>query len=86
MVMTYWEIGRRIIELEQKGSERAHYGDGVISRLAVDLTDRYGRGFSRRNLYKYRDFYLWKSIVPTLSAVRHFYVIARLSGSVVQPS
>ena len=68
MVMTYWEIGRRIIELEQKGSERAHYGDGVISRLAGDLTERYGRGFSRRNLYNFKEFYLWKRIVQTLSA------------------
>lgn len=68
MVMTYWEIGRRIIELEQKGSERANYGEGVIVRLAADLTHRYGRGFSRRNLYKYRDFYLWRPIVPTPSA------------------
>ena len=68
MATTYWEIGRRVIELEQKGAERALYGEGVVMRLAGDLTRRYGRGFSRRNIYNFREFYLWKRIVQTPSA------------------
>ena len=45
MTATYWEIGRRIVEFEQAGAERATYGDALIERLAKDLTGRFGRGF-----------------------------------------
>jgi predicted nuclease of restriction endonuclease-like (RecB) superfamily len=57
MTVTYWEIGRRIVEFEQKGAERANYGDALIERLAKDLTRRFGRGFSRQNLWQMRAFY-----------------------------
>ena len=50
MTVTYWEIGRRIFEIEQKGKSRAEYGQRLISRLSGDLTSRFGRGFSERNL------------------------------------
>ena len=46
MTATYWEIGRRIVEVEQRGSPHAEYGDVLIKRLAADLTARFGRGFS----------------------------------------
>lgn len=55
---TYWEVGRRIVDLEQEGSERAEYGKHVIERLSRDLSDRFGRGFSQRNLETMRRFYL----------------------------
>ncbi len=51
MTATYWQVGRRIVEIEQSGSERAEYGESVLSRLAADLTGRFGRGFSRQNLH-----------------------------------
>ena len=57
MTATYWEIGRRIVEVEQGGAERAAYGDALIERLAKDLTQRFGRGFSRQNLWQMRAFY-----------------------------
>lgn len=57
MTATYWEIGRRIVEFEQAGAERAVYGDALIERLAKDLTGRFGRGFSRQNLWQMRAFY-----------------------------
>ena len=44
MTATYWEIGRRIVEVEQRGSTRAEYGDVLIKRLAADLTARFGVG------------------------------------------
>ena len=44
MTATYWEIGRRIVEVEQRGEHRAGYGDELIQRLATDLTARFGRG------------------------------------------
>jgi len=57
MTATYWEIGRRIVEFEQGGAERAAYGDALVERLAKDLTQRFGRGFSRQNLWQMRAFY-----------------------------
>ena len=64
---TYWEIGRRIVEHEQRGKERAAYGQALIERLAADLTARFGRGFSQTNLKQMREFYLGWSIRQTLS-------------------
>ncbi|MFA4956682.1 MAG: PDDEXK nuclease domain-containing protein [Candidatus Methanoperedens sp.] len=57
MTSTYWLIGRRIIEWEQAGKERAAYGEALINRLSADLTKRFGRGFSRQNLQKMRLIY-----------------------------
>jgi len=58
---TYWEIGRRIVEFEQKGKARATYGDELLERLSTDLGNCFGRGFSRQNLQQMRLFY---SIYP----------------------
>ena len=57
MTATYWQIGRRIVEAEQRGADRADYGDVLVGRLAQDLTDRFGRGFGKSNLYQMRGFY-----------------------------
>lgn len=58
MTATYWEVGRRIVEYEQGGEARAAYGVELLSRLSLDLTRRFGRGFSRQNLQQMRQFYL----------------------------
>ncbi len=58
MTVTYWEIGRRIVEFEQGGKRRAEYGEELLEQLASDLTARHGRGFSRPNLQRFREFYL----------------------------
>jgi predicted nuclease of restriction endonuclease-like (RecB) superfamily len=58
MTASYWEIGRRIVEFEQGGEDRAAYGEALIQRLALDLSNRFGRGFSRQNLQQMRAFYL----------------------------
>ncbi len=71
MTATYWEIGRRIVEFEQGGEERAAYGEEMIQRLGNDLSRRFGRGFGWRNLTQMRSFYLaWPTdqILQTLSA------------------
>lgn len=68
MTMTYWEIGRRIVEYEQHGADRARYGDGLIERLSKDLSGQFGRGFSRRNIEQMRQFYLTRPKAQTLSA------------------
>jgi predicted nuclease of restriction endonuclease-like (RecB) superfamily len=57
MTATYWEIGRRIVTLEQGGEERAEYGEQLIEQLARDLIRQFGRGFGRANLRQMRAFY-----------------------------
>lgn len=57
-VLAYWEIGREIVEFEQKGRVRAEYGEELIIRLAKDLIEKFGRGFSKSNLFLMRQFYL----------------------------
>lgn len=57
MTASYWEIGRRIVEFEQGGLDRATYGEALIPRLSADLTRRFGRGFSPRNIEQMRRFY-----------------------------
>ena len=58
MTATYWEIGRRIVEFEQGGKERAEYGASILTRLSGDLTSHYGRGFGVVNLSQMKKFYL----------------------------
>jgi predicted nuclease of restriction endonuclease-like (RecB) superfamily len=66
MTATYWSIGRRIVEHEQRGAERAGYGEELIVRLSGDLQSRFGRGFGRANLFQMRSFYLaYRDILQT---------------------
>ncbi|CAB3946643.1 Putative nuclease YhcG [Achromobacter insolitus] len=58
MTASYWEIGRRIVEAEQKGRRRAGYGEQLMERLSADLTARFGRGFGVNNLESMRRFFL----------------------------
>jgi predicted nuclease of restriction endonuclease-like (RecB) superfamily len=67
MVRAYWEIGREIVEDEQKGEKRAEYGKAVIEGLASELSSRHGKGFDRSNLWNMRSFYL---AFPILDALR----------------
>ena len=72
MTATYWEIGHRIVEFEQAGAARAGYGDSLVRRLASDLTARFGRGYSMRNIEQMRRFYLAWPIAQTVSAQSRF--------------
>ena len=89
MTATYWETGRRIVEFEQGGRKRAGYGEELLKRLAVDLTGRFGRGFSFTNLKKYRQFYIAyppEKIGPTLSGQFQLAIGPTASGlSGLQP-
>src|SRR6267143_5413464 len=91
MTHTYWEVGRRIVEHEQHGKKRAVYGEALIERLALDLTGKFGRGFSQSNLWQMRDFYLAWPILQTTSGESRpskpisvdtpkFQTLSRLSG------
>ena len=57
-IATYWRVGRRIVEEEQDGKERAKYGTHLIPMLAEELQMEYGSGYGRRNLAYYRQLYL----------------------------
>ena len=70
LTATYWEIGRRIVEFEQKGKASAAYGENIMTSLAEDLTARFGRGFSKSNLFQMRSFYLaYRKKFQTVSGI-----------------
>ena len=84
MIDTYWKIGRRIVEEEQKGSFRAEYGKKQLLFLARELTEEFGPGFEDRNLRYFRQFYLmfkdmeiWNARVPNLRWT-HFRSLLRV--------
>ena len=66
-VRMYWELGQRIVEEEQKGELRAHYGSYLLKNLALKLETEYGSGFSLRQLERARQFY---RTYPIASALR----------------
>lgn len=66
-VQMYWNLGRRIIEEEQQGKERAEYGTYLIKKLAEHLETEYGSGFSERQLKFCRQFY---TVYPIGNALR----------------
>ena len=83
MTAAYWLIGRRIVEFEQSGEERAEYGAALIERLAEDLTGRFDRGFSRQNVQNMRLFYLSypiEKIRQTLSGISAALVSLRAAA------
>lgn len=74
MVWAYWQIGKRIVEEEQNGEQRAQYGQQIIQTLSDELTREFGRGFSSRSLREIRQFYLefqdvekWRTLFAKLS-------------------
>ncbi|RLG13353.1 MAG: hypothetical protein DRN71_04955 [Candidatus Nanohalarchaeota archaeon] len=87
LVKTYWQIGRSIVEFEQRGEERAEYGSRLLDNLSCDLTGKYGRGFSMDNLEKMRKFYLLFSKSETLSrklSWSHYCLIIRLDNKLAR--
>jgi predicted nuclease of restriction endonuclease-like (RecB) superfamily len=79
MTATYWEMGRRIVELEQGGKKRADYGEKILENLSQDLTKRFGRGFSRQNIQQMRAFYLtYEQIRQTLSSEFNLTELAKI--------
>jgi len=67
MLNAYWNIGRRIVEEEQKGKIRAEYGLELLKGLSRELTKECGKGFSKSNLFSMRRFYLEFPKFQTLS-------------------
>ena len=68
IVQTYWNVGRYIREYEQEGRDRAQYGEGLLKRLSEDLTEKFGKGYTERNLRAMRQFYMLYQNWHTLGA------------------
>ncbi|WP_439556601.1 DUF1016 N-terminal domain-containing protein [Dyadobacter sp.] len=58
MVVAYWQMGRRIVQEEQHGEQKAAYGEAILKTLSMALTAELGSGFSYANLRNFRQFYL----------------------------
>jgi predicted nuclease of restriction endonuclease-like (RecB) superfamily len=71
MVEAYWLVGKRIIEQEQHGQDRAAYGESILKELSKGLTATFGKGFSYSNLYNFRQFYM------TYPEQNKFYTLCR---------
>ena len=90
MVEAYWKIGRRIVEEEQSGRERAEYGKEIIKNLSKELTEEFGKGFGERNIRNIRQFYVlfsdyekWKSLISKLTWT-HIQKVLRVSDEKVR--
>ena len=83
MVQAYWQVGRIIVEHEQKGNLRADYGKAVLPELSKKLQQEFGRGFDVRNLRNMRAFYIafpkWNSVRSELSWT-HYRLLLRVEN------
>ena len=85
MAKTYFLIGKRIVEEEQNGEKRAEYGEELVKNLSLKLTKEFGKGFSKRNLWQMKQFYLAYSKVQTVSAQfklswSHYLILMRMEN------
>ncbi len=85
MVQAYWQIGREIVEEEQRGEDRAVYGARLIDVLSAALTQEYGQGFVPRNLRYMREVYqafpIWNALrseSQELLSWTHYRLLSRV--------
>lgn len=71
MIMTYWNIGKRIVLEEQNGKDRAEYGKGLIKALSDELTKEYGKSYSKRNLHYFAKFFRYFNDEQIVNACVH---------------
>ena len=83
LLLTYWQIGKLIVEDEQKGKERAEYGKYILKNLSKRLTLEFGKGFDYTNLSNMRKFY---TVFPIVDALRqqlswtHYRLLIKLDN------
>lgn len=78
LIKANWEIGKHIVEYEQNGNEKADYGSALLTNIAKDLKIIYGKGFSKSNIYLYRQFYIKYPIFQTVSGKLSWSLYAEL--------
>ncbi|WP_376777578.1 YhcG family protein [Flavobacterium covae] len=85
MVEAYWNIGRKIVEEEQNGKERAQYGKEIIKTISIELTREFGKGFSERNIRNFRQFFIafpeveiWQTLSAKLNW-SHFQLVLKVA-------
>src|SRR6478735_1573553 len=83
LLQMYWQIGKLIVEDEQKGELRAKYGKGVLKKMSSILTVEFGKGFDERNLRNIRAFYIafpiWDALRTELSWT-HYRILSRVEN------
>ena len=87
IIKTYWEIGREIVEFEQKGEKRAEYGKKILDKLYKDLKQEHGKGFNRSNVYAMRQFYICFPNFPDASGKltwSHFVELISVSDNLAR--
>ncbi|MGL6064317.1 MAG: PDDEXK nuclease domain-containing protein [Fusobacteriaceae bacterium] len=83
MIESYWNIGKEIVEEEQRGENRAEYGKFVVESISKRLTKEYGKGYSKQNIWYMKQFYL---LFPILHALRgelswtHYRLLIKLKN------
>jgi predicted nuclease of restriction endonuclease-like (RecB) superfamily len=83
MVEAYWNIGKKIVEEEQKGEKRAEYGSSLLYELSKYLVKEFGQGFTERNLRNMRQFYMLFPVQATLRTElswSHYRLLLRLEN------
>lgn len=85
MTKTYFLIGKRIVEEEQNGNERAEYGENLIKNLSKRLTEEFGKGFSATNLKQMKSFYIAYKKGQTVSdqfklSWSHYLILMRMEN------
>ena len=87
MVEAYWNIGKRIVQEEQNGAERATYGEAILKTLSKELSAEFGKGCSERNIRNFRQFYLsfpeieiWQTLSAKLHW-SHFQLVLKVSNA-----
>ena len=90
MVEAYWQIGKRIVEEEQAGKDRADYGKFLVKELSIELVSTFGKGYSQAVLWNMRQFYLAFPTIEILSTLRrelswsHYRAIMRVENMLAQ--
>ncbi|MDD5528443.1 MAG: PDDEXK nuclease domain-containing protein [bacterium] len=87
LVKTYWEIGRYIVVYEQENNEKADYGSKLLDMITKDLRKKYGKGFSRSNVFNFKRFYLkYKKIqsVPGFLSWTHIVLLLSVDNNLAR--
>lgn len=80
MLKANWGIGKYIVEFEQHGNEKAEYGSSLLTKLSKDLKSRFGKGFSKSNVYLMRQFYIKYQIFQSVTGKLTWTHYAELLG------